>query len=106
MRRILMAGLLACMGLCALPPPTRWPLPGLPPGRSKPSPTRAPSTGSAAEPGHNEPGYLIQAHNVGGAPVSGEFTVTDYLPKGLLPAPGYPPRASTGARRGKPGSSK
>ena len=38
----------------------------------------------------NGPAYLIEAYNVGGAPASGTFTVTDSLPKGLVPVPAFP----------------
>jgi hypothetical protein len=46
----------------------------------------------------NGPGYLIEAYNVGGEQASGTFTVTDTLPKGLLPAPAFP--ATGGYGRG------
>lgn len=42
------------------------------------------------------PAYMITANNVGGASTNGEFTVTDTLPAGLLPAPGFPPHGFYG----------
>jgi hypothetical protein len=41
--------------------------------------------------GSGGPGYQVQAYNVGGGSTSGQFTITDTLPQGLVPAPGNPP---------------
>lgn len=42
------------------------------------------------------PAYLVQAYNVGAKATSGTFTVTDTLPKGLLPSSEYPPNGLYG----------
>jgi hypothetical protein len=55
--------------------------------------------GTAYGSDENGPGYLVQAYNAGGAPTSGEFTLTDTLPKGLLPAPGFPPHGVYGPQQ-------
>ncbi len=45
------------------------------------------------------PAYLIQAYNAGAKPTSGTFTLTDTLPSGLLPAPGFPPHGLYGPQQ-------
>lgn len=50
-------------------------------------------------PSENGPAYLIEAYNVGGEEAGGTFTVTDTLPKGLLPVPALP--ATGGYGRGE-----
>lgn len=42
------------------------------------------------------PVYLVQAYNTGARSTSGTFTLTDTLPKGLLPATGFPPSGHYG----------
>jgi hypothetical protein len=49
------------------------------------------AAGTAYDSRERGPAYLLQAYNVGGAPTAGTFTVTDTLPKGLLPSSGFPP---------------
>jgi hypothetical protein len=46
------------------------------------------------------PAYLIQAYNAGAEETGGTFTLTDNLPAGLLPAPGFPPSGSYGPQFG------
>jgi hypothetical protein len=52
----------------------------------------------------NGPAYLIQAYNAGAESTGGTFELTDTLPAGLLPVPGFPPEGFYG-RQGlsKPG---
>jgi hypothetical protein len=45
------------------------------------------------------PAYLVQAYNAGAAPTSGTFTLTDTLPAGLLPVPGFPPSGLYGPQQ-------
>jgi hypothetical protein len=45
------------------------------------------------------PAYLIQAYDAGGASTSGPFTLTDTLPGGLSPAPGFPPHGVYGPQQ-------
>ncbi len=52
--------------------------------------------GSVFDPGAADPAYLIEAYNGGAKPTSGTFTLTDTLPVGLLPAPGFPPHGLYG----------
>jgi hypothetical protein len=52
--------------------------------------------GSAYDSTEGGPAYLVQVFNVGGAATSGAFTITDTLPKGMLPAGGFPPHGVYG----------
>ena len=99
MRRLLAAGLMICVGALALGPSAAnaastpaWAIQAIP------YPT-AFEAGSAYGADKRGPAYLLQAYNVGGAPTSGEFTVTDSLPKGLLPAPGFAPSGVYGPQQ-------
>jgi hypothetical protein len=56
--------------------------------------------GSAYGSGGNGPAYLLQAYNVGGGATSGTFTVTDTLPKGLLPSSEFPATGLYGREEG------
>jgi hypothetical protein len=42
------------------------------------------------------PGYQVQAYNVGGAPTTGPFTITDTLPGPLRPVAGFAPSGTYG----------
>ncbi|HKZ12402.1 MAG TPA: hypothetical protein VJL81_01010 [Solirubrobacterales bacterium] len=58
-----------------------------------------PSTFEAGTAYHSDetgPGYLVQAYNAGAKASEGTFTLTDTLPAGLLPAPGFPPHGVYG----------
>jgi hypothetical protein len=55
--------------------------------------------GSAYDSTEVGPAYLIQAYNAGAKPTSGTFTLTDNLPAGLLPAPGFPPQGLYGPQQ-------
>src|ERR1700729_4538966 len=45
------------------------------------------------------PAYLIQAYNAGAKPTPGPFILSDALPVGLLPAPGFPPSGLYGPQQ-------
>jgi hypothetical protein len=55
--------------------------------------------GSAYDSTEGGPAYLIQAYNAGAKPTSGTFTLTDTLPAGLLPVPGFPPHGRYGPQQ-------
>jgi hypothetical protein len=96
MRRLFVAGAMICLwalglttaGAAAAPAPA-WTIEAIP----YPSTFEA---GTAYGSDLKGPGYLVQAYNVGGAPTGGEFTLTDTLPNGLLPAPGFPAKGEYG----------
>jgi len=99
MRRLLAVAstiCLAILGLCGssatAAPAAAWTITAIP----YPSAFEA---GAAYGSEENGPAYLIQAYNVGGAPTSGEFTLTDNLPPKLLPAPGFPPHGEYGPQK-------
>jgi len=106
MRRLLLAGLTiyaAILGLAvgsaAAAPAPAWAIQAIP----FPSAFEAGSAYGSVKingPDKNGPAYLVQAYNVGGAATNGEFTLTDTLPNGLLPAPGFPPTGEYGAQEG------
>ncbi|HET7590847.1 MAG TPA: hypothetical protein VFK14_11785 [Solirubrobacterales bacterium] len=96
MRRLFVAGLMLFVGILGLTasgaaaaPAPAWTIQAIP----YPSAFEA---GSAYGPDKKGPGYLIQAYNIGAAPTSGEFTIVDTLPAGLLPVPAFPPTAYYG----------
>lgn len=76
-------GLLAHSAVAATPAPA-WTIEVVP----YPSAFEA---GSSYDSGEVGPAYLVQVYNVGGASTTAPFTVTASLPKGLLPAVGFPP---------------
>jgi hypothetical protein len=60
-----------------------------------PYPTNFTPGAKSASPNRG-PGYALIATNVGGAPTSGEFTIADTLPGGLLPSPSQAPYGTYG----------
>jgi hypothetical protein len=82
-------GLLATASACAAQSDPAWNIEVIP----YPSAFQSPSSPQAGAP---SPGYQIQVYNAGGGQTSGEFKITDKLPKGLLPAPGFPPTGTFG----------
>jgi hypothetical protein len=80
-------------GAAAVTPGPAWTVKAIP----YPSTFEAGSVYGARKTG---PAYLIQAYNAGAEATAGPFTVTDNLPVGLLPAPGFPPSGVYGAQDG------
>jgi hypothetical protein len=56
-------------------------------------------SGSAYDSTEVGPAYLIQAYNAGAKSTNGTFKLTDNLPVGLLPAPGFPPHGLYGPQQ-------
>lgn len=96
MRRLFVAGLMMFVGIfgvtasgAAAAPAPAWTI------QATPYPS-AFEAGSAYGSDKKGPAYLVEAVNVGGTPTSGEFTITDTLPPGLLPTSGFPPTGGYG----------
>lgn len=77
------------VGASAAEPEAAWTINAVP----YPSTFEAGSVYGATKVG---PAYLVQAYNVGAKATAGTFTLTDTLPVGILPAPGFPPHGLYG----------
>ena len=98
MRRLFVAGAMVCLWVLGMATATAGAAAAQSPAwtiQAIPYPT-AFEAGTAYDSLHIGPAYLVEAYNVGGAPTSGEFTLTVVLPPKLLPAPGFPPHGLYG----------